>query len=64
MFLDSDNNTLWRPYMSEENGKWKSNQVMTWIIVISVTLATFYVVNHLVMSMQGLPLNWDLSPAQ
>ena len=50
--------------MSEENGKWKSNQVMTWIIVISVTLATFYVVNHLVMSMQGLPLNWDLSPAQ
>jgi len=42
----------------------KSRRVMTWAIAISITLAAFYLLDQTVMSMQGLPLNWDLSPAQ
>jgi len=42
----------------------RSNRVWTWLIAISITLLAFYVMDQLVMSMQGLPLDWDLSPAQ
>ncbi|MCU7810329.1 MAG: hypothetical protein KZQ77_03720 [Candidatus Thiodiazotropha sp. (ex Notomyrtea botanica)] len=33
------------------------------IVSFVITLAFFYGLDHLVMSMQGLPLNLDLSPA-
>ena len=35
-----------------------------WVVVIALTLAAFYAMDHLVMAGQGLPLNLDLTPAQ
>jgi len=35
-----------------------------WLVAIAVAAALFYGLDHGVMAMQGLPLNWDLSPAQ
>lgn len=35
-----------------------------WVVALTVTAALFYGLDHGVMSMQGLPLNWDLTPAQ
>ena len=42
----------------------KSSGILTWVVAIAVTLLAFYAMDHLIMGMQGLPLNWDLSPAQ
>ena len=33
------------------------------LIAFAVVLTAFYGLDHLVMSMQGLPLNLDLTPA-
>ena len=33
-----------------------------WIIVFAITLAFFYALDHSLMSAQGLPLDWNLSP--
>lgn len=44
--------------------KLKSNKVMTWVVAITITLVAFYLMNHFIMGIQGLPLNWDLTPAQ
>ncbi|MDH3670193.1 MAG: hypothetical protein OES46_03405 [Gammaproteobacteria bacterium] len=33
-----------------------------WILVLAVTLAFFYGLDHFIMSAQGLPLNWDMTP--
>jgi len=35
-----------------------------WVAVFAVTLLVFYGIDHAIMSMQGLPLNLDLTPAQ
>lgn len=35
-----------------------------WLAAVLSALAFFYALDHLVMGMQGLPLNLDLSPAQ
>lgn len=35
----------------------------TLLLIILVVVGGFYGLNHLLMSMQGLPLNLDLSPA-
>jgi len=35
-----------------------------WVGVFVVTLLGFYLLDHGVMGMQGLPLNLDLTPAQ
>ncbi|MDM8545386.1 hypothetical protein [Candidatus Venteria ishoeyi] len=40
------------------------NPLVTWITAFAVTLLVFYLINHGIMSMQGLPLNIDLTPAQ
>lgn len=37
---------------------------MIWIAAIAIALVTFYFMDHFIMGIQGLPLNWDLSPAQ
>lgn len=37
---------------------------MIWVAAIAITLAAFYLLDHFIMGIQGLPLNWDLSPAQ
>ncbi|MBT3012228.1 MAG: hypothetical protein KUF77_06480 [Candidatus Thiodiazotropha sp. (ex Lucina aurantia)] len=46
----NDNNTL-------------LNMLVSVIISFVAVLAFFYGLDHLIMSMQGLPLNLDLSPA-
>ncbi len=33
------------------------------VIAFAIVLVLFYGLNHLVMNMQGLPLNMDLTPA-
>ena len=33
-----------------------------WIIVLAVTLAFFYALDHAPMRVQGLPLNWNMAP--
>ncbi len=34
-----------------------------WLIVIVITLALFYAMDHALMELQGLPLDWNLSPS-
>lgn len=45
----------------ENRGK---HPAKSWFFAILITLFAFYLMNHAVMSMQGLPLSWNLSPAQ
>jgi hypothetical protein len=33
-----------------------------WILVLAVTLAFFYTLDHFLMSAQGLPLTWNMAP--
>jgi len=33
-----------------------------WILVLALTLAFFYGLDHALMSAQGLPLSWKLAP--
>jgi len=42
----------------------KSGQIRVWLLAIVAALAAFYLMNHAVMGMQGLPLDWNLTPAQ
>ena len=39
------------------------NTVIFTILAILLVITAFYGLDHLVMGMQGLPLNFDLSPA-
>jgi hypothetical protein len=41
------------------NSKW-----MIWVIAVAIALAVSYGMNHFVMGIQGLSLNWDMTPAQ
>ena len=50
--------------MSTTNHEQQSGKVMIWVAAIAVTLVAFYFMDHFIMGIQGLPLNWDLSPAQ
>jgi hypothetical protein len=36
--------------------------VRRWALVVAATLAFFYAMDHALMSVQGLPLNWNMSP--
>ena len=36
--------------------------VRRWIVVIAATLVFFYGLDHFIMSGQGLPLNWNMTP--
>lgn len=38
--------------------------LLIWLLAMAVSLVFFYGLDHLSMNMQGLPLNWDLTPAQ
>lgn len=38
--------------------------ILAWLIALVVVLLTFYGLDLLVMEAQGLPLNWDLTPAR
>lgn len=35
-----------------------------WIIAFAVVLLYYYGLDHFIMSVQGLPLNFNLTPAQ
>lgn len=40
------------------------NPLLNWLGAFAIALVAFYVMDHLVMFMQGLPLNFDLTPVQ
>jgi hypothetical protein len=42
----------------------KSHKVVLWLAALLITIVVFYALDHGVMSMQGLPLNWDLTPME
>ncbi len=39
------------------------DDVMIWAAALAIALAAFYGLDHFVMGIQGLPLNWNLTPA-
>lgn len=41
-----------------------NNPIFNWMLAIVIVVSLFYGLDHAVMSMQGLPLNVDLTPAQ
>jgi len=40
------------------------NPIVNWLLAGFLVVCLFYGMNHLIMSMQGLPLNLDLTPVQ
>lgn len=50
--------------MTEIANEKKASRLVVWLLAIVVGLVIFYLLDHAVMGMQGLPLNWDLTPAQ
>ena len=49
--------------MSEASGL-MANKVLVTVVAFVVVFGLFYGLDHLIMGMQGLPLNADLTPAQ
>jgi len=47
----------------EQKGMGRGATLAVFVIAFVVVLAAFYGLDHLVMGIQGLPLNPDLSPA-
>ncbi len=41
-----------------------NNPIIALVGAFAIALVLFYLLNHGIMSMQGLPLNADLTPAQ
>jgi hypothetical protein len=39
-----------------------SKAMRRWIFVLAVTLVFFYFLDHVLMSVQGLPLSWNMAP--
>ena len=48
--------------MNERNGMSTGSILVAVVIAFAAVLAAFYALDHLVFSMQGLPLNLDLTP--
>ncbi len=46
------------------NNNSEKTSLKDWLIAIAVTLVVFYLMDHGIMAMQGLPLNFDMTPAQ
>ncbi len=40
------------------------NTLLVWIGAFIMTLLLFYGIDHFIMVAQGLPLNFDMTPAQ
>jgi len=40
------------------------NMLKNWILSFVIAIAVFYTMDHAIMSMQGLPLNINMTPAQ
>jgi len=43
---------------------WLNNPVLVWAGALLATLLFFYGLDHVIMAVQGLPLQLDLTPAQ
>lgn len=41
-----------------------NNPVATIVLAFVIAIVLFYLLDHGIMSLQGLPLNMDLTPAQ
>jgi uncharacterized membrane protein len=39
------------------------NHLIVWIVALIVVLLVFYGLDHFIMSIQGLPLNLNMTPA-
>ncbi len=50
--------------MSEEKTMGLGGSLIVFVVAFVVVAAAFYGLDHFVMSIQGLPLNPDLTPAQ
>jgi hypothetical protein len=46
------------------NSRDSHGSILTWLIALAVVLLAFYGLDLLVMGIQGLPLNWDLTPVR
>ena len=53
----------WRRCVSGENETTKAS-LKIWVAALLASLLLFYLLDHLVMSIQGLPLAWDLTAAK
>ncbi|MCF6280829.1 MAG: hypothetical protein L3J28_01255 [Candidatus Polarisedimenticolaceae bacterium] len=40
-----------------------AGSVVLAFVAFGIALAVFYGLDHFIMNIQGLPLNWDLTPA-
>ena len=49
--------------MKEERSMGFFSTLLSVVIAFAIVLVLFYGLNHLIMGMQGLPLNMDLTPA-
>ena len=50
--------------MEESMAHRPGKRVLIWLAAFALTALVFYGIDHLVMSSQGLPLNFDMTPAQ
>jgi len=41
-----------------------SKTLLIWVSAFTLALLLFYGIDQFIMATQGLPLNWDLTPAQ
>ena len=51
-------------FTRNEQEKKMAKNLQIWLLAFVVVIVLFYGLNHLVMNVQGLPLNLDLTPAQ
>lgn len=51
-----------KPYEARRQGSGRGS-LLVWVAALLAALLLFYFLNHLVMSLQGLPLGWDLTVA-
>ena len=40
-----------------------AKSIRRWIVVLVITLAFFYAMDHALMGVQGLPLDWRMAPS-
>ena len=50
--------------MVEKKGSGVEGSMVVFLLTFIAVLTAFYGLNHLVMELQGLPLNLDLTPVQ
>ncbi len=50
--------------MSNNKDTGSANPLVLFLGAVGVTVLVFYGLDHFIMSIQGLPLNLDLTPAQ